>query len=451
MDGVSVAHILDMCKKFKTMARRRELFSKELSPGLNPDLIFDLVKNLERMFSQLEAELKSDSAIFLPEMNNVEGEARHLLDDVNDCLSSISNRSYDGARYFLNRLVNYQMMYGFWNQHSIKKFDTLEKEAKQLFNSSTNVYEGVKRLMDELEYTKEKLSNISSSVEKNSSDAAKTISKMSSEAAVQLSNIESIYSSAKVYSEEVPKIVSESSFVLANLRSNLQEEEKIISEMNDKRVEILKVSKEAQEKVDSTLKDFSEKLESAVLAKKDVEDAVCVIKEKEEYFNERNKYLDDLIGREVGSSLFETFKQRKNEISGSIAFWKWSVLLVTIATILWVFFLFGNKDVSAMSWQLVLINTIKSIPVVGLLLFTISQYTKERNFQEEYAFKSAVALTINSYANQLDDKANKDRLVMESVSTIYRSPVDQGAAKISSKEVSSVIKDLSDTVKSMRS
>ncbi len=451
MDSNAIVQILALCKKFKTLAGRGEFFTKEANLRLNSDMAFDLVKSMDRMFNQLELELKSDSAIFLPEMNDADGESRYLLADVDECVKAISTRSYDSVRYFLNRLVNYQMRNGFWHQHPVKSSDAIDKETKRIFNTSSNAYESAMRLMEELEHTKEKISSISSSVERNASTAASTISKLSSEAAVRLNDIESIYSSAKVYSEEVPKIISESSVVLAGLKTNLQEEEKIIAEMTDKRVEVLKFNKLAQDKVDSMLKSLSEELEAAVSAKKNVEEAADLIKAKEEYFSERNKYLDDLIGREVGSSLFETFKQRKNEISSSINFWKWSVLFVTVATLMWVFFLFGNKDVSAMSWQLVLINTIKSIPVVGLLLFTISQYTKERNFQEEYAFKSAVALTINSYANQLDDKVNKDKLVMDSVSAIYRSPVDNGSTKISSKEVSGVIKDLSDTVRELRS
>ena len=87
--------------------------------------------------------------------------------------------------------------------------------------------------------------------------------------------------------------------------------------------------------------------------------------------------------------------------------------------------MFGDGDLAQLSWQVFLVNTFKALPAVGLLVFTISQYAKERNFQEEYAFKSAVALTINSYAEQLSDKASKDQLILDSVGKIYQSPMDQ--------------------------
>lgn len=133
--------------------------------------------------------------------------------------------------------------------------------------------------------------------------------------------------------------------------------------------------------------------------------------------------MNDLIGREVGASLFETFKQRKGELAPSIEFWKWSVPITAIATIVWILILFGLNGAENMSLQTIIVDSIKALPAVGLLLFSISQYTKERNFQEEYAFKSAVALTINSYAEQLKHENNRDKLIMESVTEIYKTPL----------------------------
>ena len=65
----------------------------------------------------------------------------------------------------------------------------------------------------------------------------------------------------------------------------------------------------------------------------------------------------------------------------------------------------------------------KSSPFFFLLYYCIAQYNKERNFQEEYAFKSAAALTIKAYADILKDDKNKDELVLKAVYGIYRSPV----------------------------
>ncbi|MGF2683485.1 hypothetical protein ACQUFR_12025 [Acinetobacter johnsonii] len=92
------------------------------------------------------------------------------------------------------------------------------------------------------------------------------------------------------------------------------------------------------------------------------------------------------------------------------------------------------------------------MPVLGILFFTISQYTKERNFQEEYAFKSAVALTVKSYAEQLKDEFNQDKLIMESVQTIYTPPSPKNS-KVLNNESSSLenLKQMIDQVKEIKS
>ena len=174
------------------------------------------------------------------------------------------------------------------------------------------------------------------------------------------------------------------------------------------------------------------------------------MEEKTTYFEERNSYLDDLIGREVGASLFETFKQRKAELNTSITFWKWCVPITALATIIWIFVLFGNGDLGALGWQVIFINSLKAIPAVGLLLFAISQYNKERNFQEEYAFKSAVALTVNSYADQINAESNKDKMIMESVGEIYKTPLSRKNNQANeAKTLIGTARELTDVAKSL--
>ena len=179
---------------------------------------------------------------------------------------------------------------------------------------------------------------------------------------------------------------------------------------------------------------------------------MAFVENKRSFFEERNKYLDELIGREVGASLFETFKQRKGELTHPVAFWKWTVPVMTVATIIWIFFLFNGlgeiKDINQ-RWEFIAINTLKSMPVLLLLLFSISQYVKERHFQEEYAFKSAVALTIDAYANRLKDDANKDKFIADAVLEVYHSPIEKKVPKDDAKYKASIetLKALADTVK----
>lgn len=450
MDKKIASRICGACQSFRRELQEKISIFSIGGTGWPEDEEVLFVKSLDRALVQLELELKSDNYYFLPEFNDVDGELRLLEEDIDRCIDSLRAGNYEDAGFFLRRIVGYQMRHGFWNQHSARSSESLDKEIKKAVAEARAIFAEAKILRSNIASEGEMSASMRANIESNTTEGLKRISKASSEAAVKLADIESVHSSVRVYAEDMPKIISESNSILANLKAVMAEEERNLSGMALKREELLKRDKDAQDKVEASLNSFSEKLVFAEEAQSKVEDAVGSVRQKESYFEERNRYLDDLIGREVGSSLFETFKQRKQEISSSIGFWKWSVLVVTVATVMWIFFLFGIKDVSAMSWQLVLVNTVKSVPVVALLLFAISQYSKERNFQEEYAFKSAVALTVNSYANQLDDKSNRDRLVMESVGEIYKSPIHKAFKTTGAKDFSGALKDLSDTVKDLK-
>lgn len=450
MDKKIASRICGTCFSFRRELQEKNSIFSIGGTGWPEDTEILFIKNLDRALVQLELELKSDNYYFLPELNDADGEVRLLEADIESCIVSLRAGGYEDASFFLKRIVGYQMRHGFWNQHPARSNEGLDKEIKKAVSEARAIFAEAKMLRSNIASEREMSVSMRVNMESNTTEGLKRISKASSEAAVKLADIESVHSSVRVYAEDMPKIISESNGILASLKAVVMEEERNLSDMALKREELLRRDKEAQDKIEAALISFSEKLVSVEEAQSKVDSAVDGVMQKESYFEERNRYLDDLIGREVGSSLFETFKQRKQEISGSIGFWKWSVLVVTVATVMWIFFLFGVKDVSAMSWQMVFVNTVKSIPVVALLLFAISQYSKERNFQEEYAFKSAVALTINSYANQLDDKGNRDRLVMESVGEIYQSPIHKTFKINSAKEFSGAVKGLSDTVKGLK-
>jgi len=82
-------------------------------------------------------------------------------------------------------------------------------------------------------------------------------------------------------------------------------------------------------------------------------------------------------------------------------------------------------------------NSIKTLPFFFLLFYSIAQYNKERNFQEEYAFKSAVALTIKAYSDIVKKEELKDELIVNSVSGVYKSPTIVKTRK--TKEESSIL------------
>jgi len=241
----------------------------------------------------------------------------------------------------------------------------------------------------------------------------------------ELDEIESLLSTARHRGGEIEDIRTD-------LIKRLERAISLVEQAEERRSSVIKTDAEMKQLLEvikeslSGVEEISERKEAEYneLVRK-FEDSVSKVESKREYFDERNSYLNDLIGREVGASLFETFKQRKEEFQTPLICWGIAIPVSAAATIFWIYTLFGVGDLAQLSWQVFLLNTFKALPAVGLLIFTITQYAKERNFQEEYAFKSAVALTINSYAEQLSDKTSKDQMILDSVGKIYQSPMSQ--------------------------
>ncbi len=367
-----------------------------------------------KVFNQFSEELKGTYFKALPFQYQFQNEfgGADLNTDLSHFISYIESNRFPNALTHLHRLIHYQAINGFWEKSKRKYF----RQSEETVNSER---ERIELVSKQLEKSTNELSNLLTGIENTKENLSQfTVAKQK-----ELSEIESLVTSSRNNNSEISELHTSATLITEKINSLLDtsdEKKGESDELYQESREVLKQIKGTIEKQEEVIKKQFGEFEEL---KSQFEKNLVFVESKSEYFTERNGYLDDLIGREVGASLFETFKQRKGEIGSSIGFWKWSVPVTTIVTIIWIFFLFGNGDLSNLSWQVILINSFKALPVIGLLLFSISQYTKERNFQEEYAFKSAVALTINSYADQLKGEENKDKLIMDSVSSIYRTPL----------------------------
>jgi DNA repair exonuclease SbcCD ATPase subunit len=373
-----------------------------------------------KVFNQFREELKTSFLKSLPfqyQFHNEFGGA-DLNSDLSSFVSYSESNRFPNAVSHLARLIHYQAVNGFWEKSKRKYFrhseenlnaerERIELVSKQL-ESSVNIY--VEHLAS-LDATKDDLTRFTHAKQK------------------ELSEIESLLGASRNHSTEITELHSSTTSLSERIQA-------LLDGADAKKEEIDGLNKEAKDelkKIALTLEDQTEVIEKQNALFDSLESSfdkkLEFVNSKTSHFEERNRYLDDLIGREVGASLFEAFKQRKGELSSSITFWTWSVPITAIATIVWIFVLFGNGDLNSLGWQVVFVNSLKALPAIGILLFSISQYTKERNFQEEYAFKSAVALTVNSYADQLQKDENKDQLIMDSVNAIYKTPLHTKAVK----------------------
>ncbi|MGC9611031.1 MAG: hypothetical protein ABSE68_02315 [Minisyncoccia bacterium] len=140
--------------------------------------------------------------------------------------------------------------------------------------------------------------------------------------------------------------------------------------------------------------------------------------------------IETQLGIAVAGTLAHTFNDRKKELETSLKKWFWwliadlSVLLFGVAIIV-VWELSGSNGIT---YNLLLKLTI-SFPLIYAAYFFHSQYDEEKRLLEEYAFKSAVSLSLEAYRELLkqeveptQDKAKIVEFVTDSINRIYTSP-----------------------------
>ena len=369
------------------------------------------------------------------QLNNEYGSGE-LVADINGLISCFENRRGAKTLTFLHKLIGYQVQHGLWHlnentpvMHSIEDI----QRAK----------DAIKITDRQIEQSLKKIKQTQEESEKLHANAQGLLGQFNA----HLNEIEALL----VQSRKLVGVIGEES---SKGTATLEKIYSFLSLSNEKKEEIdrvYKLSIESLEKVKVVFDEYdteaSFNIENFEKKNLDFKSKLEFVDHHYEKFEERNKYLNDLIGREVGASLFETFKQRKNELNSSIKFWRFAVPLAALLTVYWIYALFGNGDPAVMPWTVIVINSLKALPAVGVLLFSISQYTKERNFQEEYAFKSAVALTVNSYADQLTNSDNRDKLILTSVGSIYKSPLTTRQGRQKDRQS---LKDAIDAIKALR-
>ncbi|MGC5888220.1 hypothetical protein [Enterobacter roggenkampii] len=343
----------------------------------------------------------------------------NLQSDLSNMNAYISGESYSNSLSYVYRLANYQRVNGFWELNTRRAFKKTERKLQE-------EYELLEMKKSIIEQRILELDGFVGKVR----DAEVRVNTFLEESQSQIKNYEALLQNLVSQTDSINNMFNSATGVVEKINSQLALAE-------NKNSSIDKIFDDSGKALDAIKLNISQyKEEYGEISKKlnalnsSFDEKLAFVVGKEEYFKERNDYLDALIGREVGASLFETFKQRKNELAPSVNFWKIAVPVLAIATVLWIFFLFHLSEGQTMDYKLIIINSIKALPAIGLLLFGISQYSKERNFQEEYAFKSAVALTLKAYSEQLISEENKDALILSSVSSIYKSPIYHSKLKV---------------------
>lgn len=398
-----------------------------------------------KMITQLEEELEKGLGFLLPFTENYANDfgAVNLQNDLSNVHSYLNSNQFTVIEPILDKLIHYQIKNGFWNKSEIKSHPVDIEELKKH-----------KTLIDLNQ---------------------KTLDKNLQEYNGLKTNLETTISGFNVFIEEKKQELTQITTLLSTANTQLTEINTIVSNATNKDTEIDGILKNIKDKVTTVSESITEyetdfttikknnsvlKLELETAIAKALED-LKKSKEGIEFIESNREEIVRLTGMAADGSLGSKFNQRQIKLEEGLTFWKWAVPIMSLITLIWIVVVFTCLSPHFENqWLNILINIIKTSPAFVLLGFVFSQYKKERNLQEEYAFKSAVAMTLTAYSEMLsnadkDDNNSRQQMLLKSIEMVYNQPQihpvkSETLFSFNTKDLKETVGTLTDALKNIK-
>lgn len=400
----------------------------------------DLTTITARALRQLKNELGNKNFEFM---------SATILDTLNQVNSFIGNTSlityhpYNNVKFldYLLYFIEYQVQNGFWDKSAVQYHPVSNQEVLKLKNELTTIQleladekkeyqelsKALKRDFDNLNTERTQLSDYLSAISQNLEDSKTQLASTTSNSAA----IDSIFTNA----EANQKLINQTTTLLEEelKRSKSKVDEKL-TELDDliTRVnQLLAIQNKQKEEVDEFIKY--------------TEDAHSTIENKKEEIN-------TFVGLSGSITLGKRFMERGKELVASKRIWAVISVFALVGSIVWTIVVYSKFPANTgLIWLDLAFNLGRILPAYAIVVFGINQYRKERNLEEEYMFKSTVAMTLPAYQDLLstmviegDKKQTILTTISDSMKIVYKQP------KINSEEVNSGIridtKDIKETL-----
>jgi hypothetical protein len=273
-----------------------------------------------------------------------------------------------------------------------------------------------------------------------------------------LENILSVQNEATKLAAEIKEFAAESSqkvTEISNYRNQSQTDRETSQKFRDDIGAIEAKIREFFNEIEGTRKDISK---SSSLANETVQSCKA---ETEQIIQENislQKETKEHLLKAVGASLFSAFEKRKKRIE--LSKWVWAGFTITaiiaqVFVIMWI-----ANHVQALATDIpfyktpsFLLRVTVSIPILFFIGYSIHQYSREREYEEFYGFKSSISFSLSPYLdlvkklNEEQDSNNGEhtQFVIDTIKQIFDNPVPL-SPDVSKKDKtdSTLLKDLLD-------
>jgi hypothetical protein len=405
----------------------------------------DFLSMLRKMISQLKSEVEKGLGFFLPNRENFNNDWGQIALDTElpGLYSYLANKQFVGAEQLLNKFIYYQIRNGFWDKSKIKTHGIDNEKIKQQFDlinlNNAALNENIELHKIIIEKTNLQYNELADLINKS---------------VEQLSEIKELHITSEDNATEIAGLLDNSTLRRKEINDILNTATEKLEALNED-------IKDYQTSY-NTIEDSNKKLE--LLLNQSISNASINLEKYKldlEYIESRRADIETLTGMAADSSLGTKFHQRQEDLNDGLFFWKCAVPVMTILAIVWVVIVFTCLKADFDNEFVNLgVNLLKTTPAFILMGFAFSQYSKERNLQEEYAFKSAVAMTLTAYSNMLasqdmDDNKSRQEMLLKSIEQVYVQPrihneKSESILKYNTKGLRESIQTLSEAVKNLK-
>ena len=404
-----------------------------------------LDSNLKRLIIQFRNKMNEDEFEYLPNnylMYEFNSSTSYVTTYLSSIIQNLVNRNLPEVIHSIKWLISYQVAYGFWKKSETKIHDPktidLQKKASEIGLLQSKLEFEISKVQT-LENT---LANLTKEIEvfyKQKQDELKLISN-SHQDVINKNN-------------EVSNVLIQ----INDLKSQANTTLNSISDIKSKSVKFSADSEAYIKIISDKIESFSDELEKNISGQeiriKSIDENYLEIKKKKDFIDLKELDIIKLASKASDGALGHTFNTRETKLGKSARLWMYATGAMIIILFTWIFIVFACLGTSyTPEWTNPLFSTLKIVPAFLILVFIAKQYTKERNLEEEYAFKSAIAMTLTAYADEIAKETDEDRriLIKETIEKIYKSPKitseSVGLFNIREKQIEAISEKLADNL-----
>lgn len=389
-------------------------------------------KIYKSVINRFKALIQSNMVLMLPTSYFPNGSGNNIIGVLRDLVSYISNKNNQGIFNGIRYIFEYCIQFGNWERNITYKPKISQENIENLAGE-------IELIQKELEQENNKLIHL-----------IEEYSKSKNELDYKIIQTTEFYDTIK----DKAKNANEYDI---SIRSYLSS-----SEANKNTIETLKTNiATLEQKIAENIEDYKKRFEDVVTQN---ERSLKLIKEADDLQKKilsQKQEVENLIGAAADGSLGTHFRERKNQIQKNVITFGVLAIASLIATTELVRIVFYDFDINNSDWVHFVINILRTSPAWFLVWWLISRYSKERKLQEEYAFKSAIAMTMREHSKLLkatdsgdvDKRDSQQIMLLKALDNIY-SPPDIKQSKegenISPKNVEGFISKLTELIKEFR-